>query len=65
MQRESSLAKKIKKAVSEVIDDIPMYEDAVVEILLGHRKRSGDTTVKKYVNMSMTLTNIAYLFYFY
>ena len=65
MQRESSLAKKIKTAVKDVIDDIPIFEDAVVEIFLGHRKRSGDATIKKYVIISMKLTAITYFLNFF
>ena len=34
-----------------MVDKIPCYEDAVIEIFCGHRKRDGEVTVQKCVSM--------------
>ena len=59
IRREPEFIKKMRSAIDEIVDDIPPYEDAVVEVFLGHRDRKGKITVKKYVFSSIALNNYA------
>ena len=53
----------MRSAVDEIVDDIPPYEDAVVEVFLGHRNRKGKVTVKKYVFYFIVLDTYANAFF--